>query len=65
MTQAGKIRIGVGLKTWASGGEPSDLPKADPEFHPDKNPREVFAFIIHEGKVRAPHGAMALIERMA
>jgi hypothetical protein len=28
-------------------------------------PREVFAFIIHEGKVRAPAGAMALIERCA
>jgi len=25
----------------------------------------VFAFIIHEGKVRAPAGAMALIERCA
>jgi len=24
----------------------------------------VFAFIIHEGKVRAPAGAMALIERL-
>jgi len=23
----------------------------------------VFAFIIHEGKVRAPAGAMALLER--
>jgi hypothetical protein len=28
-------------------------------------PRDVFAFIIHEGKVRAPAGAMALIERCA
>jgi uncharacterized protein YecE (DUF72 family) len=51
------------LKTWAAGGEPSGLPKADSKFHPDKTPREVFAFIIHEGKIRAPHGAMALIER--
>jgi hypothetical protein len=24
-------------------------------------PREVFVYIIHEGKVRAPAGAMALI----
>ncbi len=34
--------------------------------HPaPKTPRDVFAFIIHEGKVRAPAGAMALIERVA
>ena len=30
---------------------------------PPKTPRDVFAFIIHEGKIRAPAGAMALIER--
>ncbi|HLI67968.1 MAG TPA: DUF72 domain-containing protein [Caulobacteraceae bacterium] len=52
------------LKTWAEGGRPDDLACADPEAGPDGTPREVFAFIIHEGKVRAPHGAMALIERL-
>jgi hypothetical protein len=26
-------------------------------------PRDVYAFVIHEGKVRAPAAAMALIER--
>jgi hypothetical protein len=26
--------------------------------------RDVFAYVIHEGKVRAPAGAMALIERL-
>jgi uncharacterized protein YecE (DUF72 family) len=51
------------LKTWAEGGRPSDLSAADPAFEPPKVPRDVFAFIIHEGKVRAPAGAMALIER--
>ena len=51
------------LKTWAEGGRPDDLPCADPDHKPSKTPREVFAFIIHEGKVRAPAGAMALIER--
>ncbi len=51
------------LKTWAGGGEPADLPKVDPAHGAKKTPREVFAFIIHEGKVRAPAGAMALIER--
>lgn len=51
------------LATWAEGGRPADLPVADPGHHPAKAPRDVFAFIIHEGKVRAPAGAMALIER--
>jgi hypothetical protein len=27
-------------------------------------PRDVFAYVIHEGKVRAPAAAMALIERL-
>lgn len=51
------------LVDWAEGGRPADLPAADPDRKPDGKPREVFAFIIHEGKVRAPAGAMALIER--
>jgi uncharacterized protein YecE (DUF72 family) len=52
------------LVTWAEGGRPSDLPAADPDHVAAKAPREVFAFIIHEGKVRAPAGATALIERL-
>ena len=52
------------LKTWADGGRPSDLPCADEAHTPVKAAREVFAFIIHEGKVRAPAGAMALIKRV-
>jgi uncharacterized protein YecE (DUF72 family) len=51
------------LKTWAEGGRPADLNAADPAHDAKKVPRDVFAFIIHEGKVRAPAGAMALIER--
>ena len=50
------------LKTWAAGGRPADLSCADPDDRPKPMPREVFAFIIHEGKIRAPAGAMALIE---
>ena len=50
------------LITWAEGGRPDDLDCADPAFVAEKKPREVFAYIIHEGKVRAPAGAMALIE---
>ena len=52
------------LITWAEGGRPGDLACADPARVPAKTPRDVFAFIIHEGKVRAPAGAMALIERV-
>jgi uncharacterized protein YecE (DUF72 family) len=52
------------LKTWAGGGQPDDLPRADEAFAPQKRPREVFAYVIHEGKVRAPAAAMALIERV-
>jgi hypothetical protein len=37
----------------------------DKAYAAPKTPRDVFAFIIHEGKVRAPAGAMALIERVA
>jgi uncharacterized protein YecE (DUF72 family) len=53
------------LATWAEGGRPDDLNAADPNQTPDGAARDVFAFIIHEGKVRAPHGAMALSERVA
>ena len=50
------------LKTWAAGGQPESLPTfAEPA---KGEPRDVFAFIIHEGKVRAPAGAQALIERV-
>ncbi|WP_205689901.1 DUF72 domain-containing protein [Caulobacter sp. SLTY] len=52
------------LKTWAAGGVPADLPLVDPGHTPEPQPRDVFAFIIHEGKVRAPHGAAALQSRV-
>ena len=51
------------LQLWASGKEP-DLPKADAEHKAKAAPRDVFAFMIHDGKIRAPAGAMALIERL-
>ena len=53
------------MQTWAQGGEPEGLTKADPDVVAPGNPRDVFAFIIHEGKVRAPAGAMALIQRVS
>ncbi len=50
------------LQEWAKGGEPDDLERIAP---PSKGkPRDVFAYVIHEGKVRAPAAAMALIERL-
>jgi uncharacterized protein YecE (DUF72 family) len=52
------------LRRWAQGKTPDDLPRVDPTAKPKSTPREVFAYVIHEGKVRAPAGAMALIERL-
>jgi uncharacterized protein YecE (DUF72 family) len=51
------------FQTWAGGGEPDDLARVDPA-KANKAPRDVFAYVIHEGKVRAPAGAMELIERV-
>ena len=53
-----------GLQTWAEGKEPADLPRVDAKHKPKAAPRDVFAYVIHEGKVRAPAAAMALIERL-
>jgi uncharacterized protein YecE (DUF72 family) len=52
------------FKTYAEGGRPDDLPAVDPASAAPKTPRDVYAFVIHEGKVRAPAAAMALIERV-
>src|SRR5262249_26875404 len=51
------------LRSFAAGGAPGDLPcvEATPAA---KKPRDVFAYVIHEGKIRAPAAAMALIERV-
>jgi uncharacterized protein YecE (DUF72 family) len=54
----------VRAKTWASGGEPGDLPRID-KSKAKKTPRDVFVYFIHEAKVRAPAAAMALIERLS
>ena len=52
------------LKTYAAGGVPDDLPLVAPDRKAEKKPRDVFAFFITGGKVRAPAGAMALQERV-
>jgi uncharacterized protein YecE (DUF72 family) len=50
-------------KVWASGGAPDDLPRVEDKH--EVTPRDVFIYFIHEGKLRAPAAAMALIERLA
>ncbi|RZM12016.1 MAG: DUF72 domain-containing protein, partial [Sphingomonas sp.] len=51
-------------KTWAAGGRPEGLPYVE-DAAPANHPRETFVFFINGAKVRAPHAAMALIERVA
>jgi uncharacterized protein YecE (DUF72 family) len=53
------------LREWAEGGEPDDLKRIAPAPKGKGKPRDVYAYVIHEGKVRAPAGAMALIEKIA
>jgi uncharacterized protein YecE (DUF72 family) len=52
------------LSEWAQGGEPRDLNRVDLAPKSKGKPRDVYAYVIHEGKVRAPAAAMALIERL-
>lgn len=50
-------------KIWAKGEAPQDLKLlAAPELKP--HPGDVFVYFIHEGKLKAPAAAMALIERL-
>jgi uncharacterized protein YecE (DUF72 family) len=52
------------LKLWAQGGQAADLPRVERDHVPPKTARDVFAYVIHEGKIRAPAAAKALIERV-
>jgi uncharacterized protein YecE (DUF72 family) len=47
-------------QTWASGGEPDDLPRVH-ETHSKQTPRDVFMFFIAGAKERAPAAARALL----
>jgi uncharacterized protein YecE (DUF72 family) len=49
---------------WAKGGAPKDLALVETAKKAKVQPRDVFVYFIHEGKVRAPTAAMALIERL-
>jgi uncharacterized protein YecE (DUF72 family) len=51
-------------KIWAEGGVPKDLPIVDASAKINKAARDTFVFFIHEGKVRAPHAAIAFMERI-
>jgi uncharacterized protein YecE (DUF72 family) len=50
------------LKTYATGDLPAGFAPVD-RTAPPAGSRDVFAYIIHEGKIRAPAGAMALAQR--
>jgi uncharacterized protein YecE (DUF72 family) len=54
------------LRSWAKGQSPKDLPHIAPapKAKAKPRPRDVFAYVIHEGKIRAPDGAMALIAKL-
>jgi uncharacterized protein YecE (DUF72 family) len=52
------------LRDWAAGGAPAGLPCIASPPDSQGMPRDVFAYVIHEGKLRAPAGAMALIESL-
>ena len=51
-------------QVWAEGGQPDDLPLMDTEHKPKTTPRDVFVYFITEGKVRAPAGATAFMQRV-
>lgn len=51
------------FKTYAEGRVPGDFTPLD-RTGPPEGPRNVFAFVIHEGKVRAPAAAMEFIKRV-
>ena len=50
-------------RCWADGGQPQDLGYVE-RAAPAAAPRDTFVFFINGAKVRAPAGAMALIERL-
>ncbi len=49
---------------FASGGAPADLPLLTSNAGEQHGDRDVFAYFISAGKVRAPAGAIALTARL-
>ena len=52
------------LRLWAQGQVAKDLPRVETTEIKKPAPRDVFVYVIHEGKIRAPAAAVALIERL-
>lgn len=52
----------LAARTWHTGGQPDGLSYVAAEA-PAKAQRDTFVFFINGAKIRAPHGAKALIER--
>jgi uncharacterized protein YecE (DUF72 family) len=52
-------------RVWANGEEPEDLTRVEKAQRNPAKARDVFLYFIHEGKLRAPAAAMALIERLS
>lgn len=50
-------------RAWATGGQPSDLPHVE-AAGTKQGPRDVFVYFINGAKERAPHAAMALLDRL-
>ena len=62
--EAGDLDTWAGrFKDYAQGQVPGDLAPIDRTGLPEA-PRDVYAFVIHEGKVRAPAAAMEFIKRV-
>jgi uncharacterized protein YecE (DUF72 family) len=51
-------------RAWAKGAAPDDLERVDAARKVERKPRDVFIYFIHEGKLRAPAAAMAMLERL-
>ena len=49
-------------RTWATGGEPDDLPRLDRRRRRRRTQRDVFVFFINADKERNPAAATTLIE---
>jgi uncharacterized protein YecE (DUF72 family) len=49
---------------WAGGKDVAELPHVDETASAKNQPRDVYLYVIHEGKVRAPAAAIALLERL-
>lgn len=50
-------------RSWARGGDPTDLPHVGAQIERDK-PREVYLYFISSAKERNPAAAMALLRRL-